>query len=81
MMILGIASIWFMTIQETIMQEGLFYLFNNMVCIPDFKANKLYFFLQVLNKIDLPGAEPEKVLKEIEEVGDSLHCLAHFMMF
>jgi len=25
--------------------------------------------LQVLNKIDLPGAEPDRVCKEIEEVG------------
>lgn len=25
--------------------------------------------LQVLNKIDLPGAEPDRVVKEIEEVG------------
>lgn len=26
--------------------------------------------LQVLNKIDLPGAEPDRVIQEIEEVGD-----------
>jgi len=25
--------------------------------------------LQVLNKIDLPGAEPDRVVREIEEVG------------
>lgn len=25
-------------------------------------------FLQVLNKIDLPGAEPDRVIREIEEV-------------
>lgn len=59
----------------------LFFPFNSSVCIPEFKANELYFFLQVVNKIDLPGAEPEQVIREIEEVRDSLHCVARFMMF
>ncbi|KAF3591340.1 hypothetical protein DY000_02026560 [Brassica cretica] len=36
--------------------------------MPEFKGNEFYFFLQVVNKIDLPGAEPEQVLREIEEV-------------
>ena len=51
--------------------------------MPEFKANKLYFFVQVVNKIDLPGAEPEQVLREIEEVSDSLFwcLLKHFSVY
>lgn len=30
---------------------------------------RLSLTMQVLNKIDLPGAEPERVCREIEEVG------------
>ncbi|KAF3549601.1 hypothetical protein DY000_02000394 [Brassica cretica] len=40
----------------------------NLIDTPEFKANELHFFLQVVNKIDLPGAEPEQVIREIEEV-------------
>lgn len=44
-------------------------------------------FFQVLNKIDLPGAEPDRVSKEIEEVANihmfalSLHgCLVNLLL-
>jgi hypothetical protein len=33
--------------------------------------------LQVLNKIDLPGAEPDRVIKEIEEVCFSTRPWCH----